>query len=133
MTESLTMFQKEICLYQELLDCLEAETMALVDAQEELILEAAARKELLLDRLLKVKKDQASGAEPPATDEDRNCLASLQRQVAVTNARNRDLAAASLEVVQEFLAKFHHPGPGLYHPAGQAKSAPEAALFRRQA
>lgn len=133
MTENLTMFQREICLYQELLDCLEAETQALVDAQEELILAAAARKELLLDHLLKVKRDQGDEPEDQTNKEELADLAVLQRQVAAANARNREIAAVSLEVIQGFLAQFQPPDPGLYYPAGQTKAIPDGALFQRQA
>lgn len=133
MTENLMMLQNEISLYQELLECLEAETQALVKAEEELILAAAARKELLVDRLLQMQRARADGPEPPAADENLGRLASLQRQAAAANARNRELAAASLEVIQEFLVQFQPADPGIYRPGGQAKPAAEAALFQRQA
>jgi flagellar biosynthesis/type III secretory pathway chaperone len=131
--ENLTLFQQEISLYQELLDCLEAETQALVNAQEEFILAAAARKELLLDRLLKMREAQAGEPEALGAHDDMERLTSLHRQVAAINARNRDIAAASLEVIQEFLAQFQPTDPGVYRPGGQAISMPEAALFQRQA
>lgn len=131
--ENPTLLQQEICLYEELLVCLEGETQALGRAHEETILAVASRKEVLLARLLQVKRAQPSGSEPPASAGDLARRENLQRQVAAANARNRDLAVASLEVVQEFLAQFQHPDPGLYQPVGQAKSIPEAALFQRQA
>ena len=131
--ENPTLLQQEICLYEELLDCLEGETQALGRAHEETILAAAARKEVLLERLLRLKKTRPSVSEPPASPGDLARREYLQRQVSVANARNRDLAVASLEVVQEFLAQFQRPDPGLYQPVGQAKSIPEAALFQRQA
>lgn len=131
--ENLTRFQQEISLYQELLDCLDAETQALVSGQEELIMAAVGRKELLLDRLLQVQQAHAGGPEPPAPVEEGKRLAALQEQVAVINGRNRELAAASLEVVQEFLAQFRSADAGVYRPGGQAKPVPEATLFQRQA
>jgi flagellar biosynthesis/type III secretory pathway chaperone len=122
-----------MCLYEELLDCLEEETHALLSAQEEAILAAAARKESLLDRLLQVKRVQGDRLQASATGRHKEQLVHLQRQVAAANARNREIVVTSLEVVQEFLAQFQPHGPGLYQPAGQAKSIQEGALFQRQA
>ncbi len=128
-----TLLQQEMCLYEELLDCLEKETQALLNAREEDILAAAARKELLLDRLLQMKRAQGDGLQTTATGRHKEQLMHLQGQVAAANARNREIVVTSLEVIQEFLAQFQPPGPGLYQPAGQAKSIQEGALFQRQA
>jgi flagellar biosynthesis/type III secretory pathway chaperone len=131
--ENRTLLQQERCLYEELLTCLEGESQALVNACAEAILAAVSWKEILLDRLLQLKRTQGGGPENPASAEDLADLAALQRQVAAANARNREIAAASLEVIQGFLAQFQPPDPGLYQPAGQAKAIPDGALFQRQA
>ena len=133
MTENLIMIQKEISLYQELLECLETETQALVNAQAEGILAAVARKELLLDCLLQMRRSRTDEPEPSVADEHTERLAFLQHQVAATNMRNRELAVASLEVIQDFLAQFQPCDSGVYRSGGQAKPVPEAALFQRQA
>jgi flagellar biosynthesis/type III secretory pathway chaperone len=128
-----TLIQQEISLYEELLDCLEAETHALGSADEGDILATAARKENLLERLLQVRRARAGGSEPPASPGELARREELQRQVTVNNARNREVAVVSLEVVQEFLALIQHPDPGFYQPGGQAPPITEAALFQRRA
>lgn len=131
--ENRTSFQMEMNLYQELLDCLEDESQALMSAQEEAILAAAVRKEALLDRLLQVKRRRADGPEAALPDEEKTRLATLQRRIAAINAENREIAAASLEIIREFLAQFQPPGPGLYQSAAQVTSGRDGALFQRQA
>jgi|UniRef100_A0A7C3WIL7 flagellar biosynthesis/type III secretory pathway chaperone len=120
--------QQELTLYEELIDCLEEEAQALVNARAEAILAVAARKELLVDRLLELKRLQEKVPRPAPPEK----LANLQRRVAAANARNRQIAAASLEVVQEFLARFQPPDPGLYHPARPAKASQDSALIKHR-
>ncbi len=119
-------------LYQELLDCLEEESQALISARQEAILAVAEKKEELLDRLLWIKQDREKEAQV-AAGLPRQRLVSLQSRVAAANARNREIAATSLKLVQEFLALFLPPDPGLYRPAGQAKPLQEGVFFQRRA
>jgi flagellar biosynthesis/type III secretory pathway chaperone len=128
-----TLLQQEISLYRELLECLEQEAQALASAREETILSLAASKEEILERLLGVKK--AGEENPPAAgnEADLNNLARLQRQVASRNLRNREIIAASLEVIQEFINQFLPPGPGLYRQQGQVEAGSGRTLFHRQA
>jgi flagellar biosynthesis/type III secretory pathway chaperone len=128
-----TLLQQEISLYRELLECLEQEAQALASAREETILSLAASKEEILERLLGIKK--AGEENPPAagTEADLNDLARLQRQVASRNLRNREIIAASLEVIQEFINQFLPPGPGLYRQQGQVEAGSGRTLFHRQA
>jgi flagellar biosynthesis/type III secretory pathway chaperone len=127
------LLQQEISLYRELLECLEQEAQALASAREETILSLAASKEEILERLLGIKK--AGEENPPAagTEADLNDLARLQRQVASRNLRNREIIAASLEVIQEFINQFLPPGPGLYRQQGQVEAGSGRTLFHRQA
>ncbi|MDI6852588.1 MAG: flagellar export chaperone FlgN [Deltaproteobacteria bacterium] len=120
-------------LYRELLDCLKEESQALVSAREEAILTAAGKKEELLDRLLRIKQERERGTQVADAGLPGEQLASLQRQVVSANARNREIAAASLELIQEFLALLLPPDPGLYRPAGQAKPLQEGIFFQRRA
>jgi flagellar biosynthesis/type III secretory pathway chaperone len=131
-TPQKTLIQEEMCLYQELLDCLEEESRALMTAQEEAILAATAKKEALLERLLEVKRIYENSPQATAAGQGGELLAHLRRQVVAANAWNRDIMVTSLEVVQEFLAQFQPPGPGLYEPAGPVKSGQANALFQRQ-
>jgi flagellar biosynthesis/type III secretory pathway chaperone len=128
-----TLRQQEMQLYEELLDCLEEEVQALMSAREEAILAAAARKEALLDRLLEIKRSLDEGPPANAAPRTGRRLAHLQRRVAAANARNREIVVNTLEMIQEFLAQFQPPGPGLYRPGGETKPVPESALFKRQA
>ena len=128
-----TPLQQEISLYQELLECLEQEAQALATAQEETILSLASSKEEILARLLGAKKAREenptlSEMEPGLPD-----LARLQRRVAALNLRNREIIAASLEVIQEFINQFLPPGPGLYRQEGQVEVGSGRTLFHRQA
>jgi hypothetical protein len=127
-----TLRQQEMRLYQELLDCLEEEAQALMTARQEAILAAAARKESLLDRLLEMKRSLDEGSPATAADRTSRRLGHLQRRVAAANARNREIVVNTLEVIQEFLAQFQPPGPGLYRPGGETKPVSESALFKRQ-
>ena len=127
------LLQQEISLYQELLECLDQEAQALGTAQDETILGLAAFKEEILRQLLEVKKareEQSFEAENNAGLEN---LAHLQRQVAVRNLRNREIIAASLEVIQEYISQFLPPGPGLYRQEGQMEAGCGRTLFHRQA
>ena len=127
------LLQQEISLYQELLECLDQEAQALGTAQDETILGLAAFKEEILRQLLEVKKareEQSLEAENNAGLEN---LAHLQRQVAVRNLRNREIIAASLEVIQEYISQFLPPGPGLYRQEGQMEAGCGRTLFHRQA
>ena len=127
------LLQQEISLYQELLECLDQEAQALGTAQDETILGLAAFKEEILRQLLEVKKareEQSFEAENNAGLEN---LAHLQRQVAVRNLRNREIIAASLEVIQEYISQFLPPGPGLYRQDGQMEAGCGRTLFHRQA
>ena len=127
------LLQQEISLYQELLECLDQEAQALGTAQDETILGLAAFKEEILRQLLEVKKareEQSLEAENNAGLEN---LAHLQRQVAVRNLRNREIIAASLEVIQEYISQFLPPGPGLYRQEGQMDAGCGRTLFHRQA
>ena len=127
-----TLLQQEICLYQELLECLEQEAQALGATQEETILGLAIFKEEILEQLLEVKKareEKSTGTESVAGLED---LALLQRQVAARNLRNREIITASLEVIQEYICQFLPPGPGLYQHEGQMEGGSGRTLFHRQ-
>jgi flagellar biosynthesis/type III secretory pathway chaperone len=128
-----SLLQQEISLYQELLECLEQEAQALAAAQEETILTLAKSKEEVLERLLGVKK--AREENPPGAERNPGLqeLARLRRQVAARNLRNREIIAASLEVIQEFLSQFYPPGPGLYRPGGKVAPGSGRTLFHRQA
>ncbi len=121
--------RQELDLYEELLDCLEEESQALVKGREEAILAVAGRKEALLERLLELKGMPQANLTP----EDKKRREHLKRRAAAANARNREIAAAFLEVIQEFLALFQPPDPGLYQPAKPRKSIREGALFERRA
>lgn len=124
-----TISPKELALYEELLECLEEESQALVSTREEAILAAAARKEALLERLLELKQEPESVSSP----ENHARLEQLKRQVAAANARNREIALSSLELIREFLAQFQPPGPGLYQMDKPATAVKENALFNRRA
>jgi flagellar biosynthesis/type III secretory pathway chaperone len=128
-----TLLQQEISLYRELLECLEQEAQALATAREETILSLAASKEEILERLLGVKKTREENPPGAGQDADLNDLARLQRQVASRNLRNREIIAASLEVIQEFMNQFLLPGPGLYRQQGQVEAGSGRTLFHRQA
>lgn len=128
-----TLGRMEMNLYRELLDCLEEESQALISAREEAILTAAGKKEELLDRLLRIKQERERGTQVADAGLPGEQLASLQREVVSANARNREIAAASIELIQEFLALFLPPDPGLYRPAGQAKPLQEGIFFQRRA
>lgn len=124
-----TLSPKELALYEELLECLEEESQALVSTREEAILAAAARKEALLERLLELKQVPESVSPP----ENQARLEQLKRQVAAANARNREIALFSLELIREFLAQLQPPGPGLYQMTKPATAVQENALFNRRA
>jgi flagellar biosynthesis/type III secretory pathway chaperone len=128
-----TLLQQEISLYQELLECLEQEAQALGAAQEETILSLATSKEEILERLLGVKKAKEENPPGPQNNAGLRDLARLQRQVATRNLRNREIIAASLEVIQEFINQFLPPGPGLYKPEGRVDQGSGRTLFHRQA
>lgn len=126
------LLQQEISLYRELLECLDQEARALASAQEETILSLATAKEEILQRLLDAQKAREErSAEGGAADLAE--LARLQRQVAAGNARNREIIAASLEVIQEYLNQFIPPGPGLYRIEGRVEKGSGRTLFHRQA
>lgn len=128
-----TLLQQEISLYRELLECLELEAQALATAREETILSLAASKEEILERLLGVKKAREENPLAAGKDASLGDLARLQRQVASRNLRNREIIAASLEVIQEFINQFLPPGPGLYRQQGQVEAGSGRTLFHRQA
>jgi flagellar biosynthesis/type III secretory pathway chaperone len=127
------LINQEISLYQELLDCLEQEARALGKAQEEMILSLAAAKEKIVERLLGIRQARESQRRVREDSTAVKELARLRRQVAARNARNHAIISASLEVIQEFLAQFYPPGPGLYQPGGQVEQAAGRPLFHRQA
>jgi len=127
------LLQQEISLYRELLECLEQEAQALATAQEETILSLAASKKEILERLLGVRKAREENPLAAGKDADLDDLARLQRQVAVRNLRNREIIAASLEVIQEFINQFLPPGPGVYRQQGQVEAGSGRTLFHRQA
>ena len=128
-----TPLQQEISLYQELLECLEQEAQALATAQEETILSLASSKEEILARLLGAKKAREDNPTPSEMEPGLPDLARLQRRVAALNLRNREIIAASLEVIQEFINQFIPPGPGLYQQEGQVEAGSGRTLFHRQA
>jgi len=127
-----TLIQQEISLYQELLECLEQEAQALTAAQEETILGLAAYKEELLGQLMGAKNAREELPSAVGNEAALQELASLQRQVAARNLRNREIISASLEVIQEYINQFHPPGPGLYRPEGQMDPGSGRTLFHRQ-
>jgi flagellar biosynthesis/type III secretory pathway chaperone len=127
-----TLLQQEISLYQELLECLEQEAPALTAAQEETILSLAKSKEEILERLLKVKQAREQNPSGAINNPGLQDLAQLKRRVAARNLRNREMIAASLEVIQDFISQFFPPGPGLYHPQGQLDPGSGRTLFHRQ-
>jgi len=128
-----TLLQQEISLYQDLLECLEQEAQALGAAQEETILSLAATKENILERLLGAQKAREEHLPDPESNAALKDLARLQRQVAIRNLRNREIIAASLEVIQEFINQFLPPGPGLYKSEGKVDPGSGRTLFHRQA
>jgi flagellar biosynthesis/type III secretory pathway chaperone len=119
-------------LLQALLDCLEQERQALIQAREEAILELAKTKETILAQLqhLRAGQPQATAAGEAG---HRETIRGLQRQALAANQRNRAIIEASLEVIQDFLAQLQPPGPGTYQAAGKLGLGSGAALFRRQA
>ncbi len=125
--------QQEIFLYQELLTCLQRETQALRQGQEDLLLKEAHHKERILHRLIELKNLDTSSREAPPSDPTRELLASLKRQAFAANARNRQLIEASLEVIQDFLSQFQPAGPGLYQSAGKVEAGPGGTFFQRRA
>ena len=123
-------WNEEIQLYKELLKILQEESQALAQADEGAMLKLAAAKEELLNRLTALTPAE----DRPGNDSEAHRAAStrLKQQIAAANQRNHELIAASLEVIQDFLAQFTPPGPGSYRPAGQAAASPGEALFSRQ-
>jgi flagellar biosynthesis/type III secretory pathway chaperone len=121
---------RQMLLHRQLLECLEQERRALTSADEAAILKLAAEKGTLLEQLQhldQIRPGSAADAAPvPA-------LVDLKRRIAAAHRGNQALISASLEVIQEFLACLHPPGPGTYGPLRGGGAAVTAALFQRQA
>jgi flagellar biosynthesis/type III secretory pathway chaperone len=121
--------QQEISLYEELLECLEQEWQALVNAQEDAILALAAQKEQILGKILRLKGQNL----PNPRGQDQKLLNRLKHRVATTQARNHRLIAVALETIQDFFGQLQSAPPGIYHSAGKVESTPGNSFFHRQA
>ncbi len=128
-----TLVRQEVAMYRKLLNILEQETQALVQAQEENILSLAAAKETILAQLQEIQSlrhDHGWLAAQGGMEEE---LVRLKQRVAAVNRGNRQIIEAGLEVIQEFLEQFQPSGPGTYRPAGQVQAGAGRALFHRRA
>jgi len=120
---------EEICLYQELLECLEKEWHALLVSEEEAILSLAAQKEQILEKINEVTLSSTQ----QAGDQSAEKLLRLKRHAAAAQARNHRLIAAALETVQDFLGYLQSGPPGTYQAAGKVDTASGSSYFHRQA
>jgi len=121
--------QKEVSLYQELLECLEKEWHALLVSEEEAILSLAAQKEQILEKINEVALSPAQ----QSGDQEAEQLLRLKRHVAAAQARNHRLIATALETVQDFLGYLQSGSPGTYQAAGKVDTISGSSYFHRQA
>jgi flagellar biosynthesis/type III secretory pathway chaperone len=122
--------QQEMSLYRGLLECLEMEWQALINAQEDAILALAAQKEHILGKIINATASQEF---PDFTQQDQKALNRLKHEAAVAQARNHRLITSALETVQDFLAVLQSPPLGIYHLTGKVETSSENSLFHRQA
>lgn len=121
---------QEMRLYRELLDCLEMEWQALINAREDAILALAAQKEHILAQIIKATANQEFAV---ITPQDQKALNLLKHAAAGAQARNHRLITTALETIQDFLAVLQSPRPGIYHFNGKVETSSDNSLFHRQA
>lgn len=119
----------EIRLYQQLLDCLEEEWLALIHAQEETILSLAHRKEEILQSLSRL----GLASQPPDGGKKAPEIINLLKRIAQRQDRNLRLINAALEVIQDFLAQLNAAAPGLYQGGGKMETSWGTSFFHRHA
>lgn len=125
--------REEISLYQELLACLDQEVQALKQGQEDRILSLAHLKGQILQRLVELSQTRTPASGVSEDSLEAGVIADLRRQVAVANARNREIIQACLEVIEDFWGQWQAVGAGLYQAGGKMEAGPGGVLFHKRA